>query len=200
MGYRHYFFEVNIADCYIVKHLEYSEFMEYCKEKWPKSYECYEYDDGEVEEYLNFHEILDQKCIFEFGKLYWDDTAERIYACGQPLFDKEETQRYFQDYEPYMMSKEGILTAIEIYKAKVINYYKSLLVDDKDYKALTSSGKMKEHVDDMLFWWEKMHVLDLDENRETISGSWKFEHQIFELVRLYKSIDWKEKCLLFYGY
>ena len=24
--------------------------------------------------------------------------------------------------------------------------------------------------------------------------------QIFELVRLYKSIDWEKKCLLFYGY
>ena len=98
------------------------------------------------------------------------------------------------------MGKEGLLEAIKIYKAKVINYYKSLLVDDKDYKALTSSEKMKEHVDDILFWWEKMHVLDLDESHETISGSWKFEHQIFELVRLYKSINWEEKCLLFYGY
>ena len=195
MGYRHYFYEVNIADCYIVKPLEYSELMEYCKERYPKSV-----DDDPDENYIDIHEILDQKRIFEFGKLYWDDTVEKIQACGQPLFDIEATQKAFGHYNPYMMGKEGLLTAIKIYKEKVINYYKSLLVDDKDYKALTSPAKLRAYVEDMLDWWEKLGVLDLNEKHEQISDSWKYEHQIFELVRLYKSINWNEKRLLFYGY
>ena len=56
------------------------------------------------------------------------------------------------------------------------------------------------NVEDMLYWWEKLGVLDLNENHEQITDSWKYEHQLLELVRLYKSINWKEKCLLFYGY
>lgn len=195
MGYRHYFYEVNIADCYIVKPLEYSALMEYCKERYPKSV-----DDDPDENYIDIHEILNQKRIFEFGKLYWDDTVEKIQACGQPLFDIEATQKAFEHYNPYMMGKEGLLKAIEIYKGKIINYYKSLLVDDKDYRALTSPAKLRDYVEDMLDWWERFGVLDLNENHEQISDSWKFEHQIFELVRLYKSINWKEKCLLFYGW
>lgn len=194
MGYRHYFYEVNIADCFIVKDLTYEQLKEYCWDAYPKCRE--EIEDG----YLSMHDILNKKEVFEFGKLYWDDTAKRIYSKGVPLFDVEETQECFEDYRPYRMGKEGLLEAINIYKEKVINYYESLLVDEVDYEALTSSLKMENHVHDRLFWWQRMRVLDLDENRESISSSWVFEHQIFELVRLYKSIDWDKKCLLFYGW
>lgn len=196
MGYRHYFFEVNIADCFIVKDLTYEQLVEYCKEAYPK---CRE----ELEEfdYLSFHDILNKKEVFEFGKLYWDDTAERIYAKGVPLFDVEETQKAFSDYCPYRMGKEALLEAIRIYKEKIISYYESLLVDGTEFNPnYTSVDKLKFHAEDKLKRWKLFGVLDLNEENERISESWEFEHQIFELVRLYKSIDWDKKCLLFYGW
>ena len=148
--------------------------------------------------------------IYEFGKLYWDDTAVRIYSKGMPLFEKEEVQKCFYDYRPYVMGKDGMLEAIEIYKAKIVKYYKGLLVDgdtndfgyfyDIEPKDIKDIGTICHHISDMLYHWDRMGVVDIDMNHDQISNSWMFEHQIFELVRLYKSIDWESKCLLFYGW
>jgi hypothetical protein len=52
----------------------------------------------------------------------------------------------------------------------------------------------------MLMWWERLRAINLDPEDECITNSWLYEHQIFELVRLYKTIDWDNKCLLFYGW
>ena len=43
-------------------------------------------------------------------------------------------------------------------------------------------------------------LTDIPEESETILNSWLFEYQIFELVRLYKSIDWNKYTILFYGW
>lgn len=40
---------------------------------------------------------------------------------------------------------------------------------------------------------------DLDEGKERIISSWKYEYAIFELVRIYKSFDWKRQVMVYYG-
>lgn len=209
MGYRHYFYLVDIAECDAVKNMDYENLVEYAKTKHPDAYEVYGSDDY-AEEYLDFHKLLGQREIFEFGKLYYEDTDERIYSHGEHLFSNKGTQEYFADYLPYRMGKEAMREAIEIYKAKIINYYKDTLVDgavqvlpfgiEINRDDIKSIDKLIDHVKDEIMWWEKLGVIDMDEENERISKSWMYEHQIFELVRLYKSIDWDSKCLLFYGH
>ena len=48
-------------------------------------------------------------------------------------------------------------------------------------------------------WWKGLGVIDLDESHEWLSKSWQYEHNIFDLVRLYKSIDWDKYTLIFLG-
>ena len=209
MGYRHYFYTADIAECDAVENMTYEELKEHIKEKRPKAYEEEKYSDGSVEEYINIHEAFGQTEIFEFGKLYYDDTADRIYSHGKPLFSAKETQDYFLDYNPYRMGKDGLREAIEIYKEKIIRFYKGVLTDgavqilpfgiEINRDDIKSMDKIIDHVKDEILWWEKLGAIDLDEGNERISKSWLYEHQIFELVRLYKSIDWNTKCLLFYG-
>ena len=122
---------------------------------------------------------------------------------------KEETQKCFEDYCPYVMGKDAMLEAIDIYKAKIINYYKSLIVDG-DTKEFSyfydiepdeiKNVEVTRHITDILYHWDRMGVVNIDLDYDRISDSWMYEHQIFELVRLYKSIDWENKCLLFYGW
>lgn len=187
MGYRHYFFEVDKKDVEKVKDKTYDELMEIAKEYGT------EIEEEENWFYFNDDKFMNKSCIFEFGKLYWDDTAERIYSNGTPLFTIKDTQDAFSDYYPYAMGSDAMLEAIEIYKEKIINYYKGLL---EEY----TPEVLNRHVEDMLMWWEKLGAIDTNLERKRISSSWLYEHQIFELVRLYKSIDWDNKCLLFYGW
>lgn len=42
--------------------------------------------------------------------------------------------------------------------------------------------------------------IDLDENRERITGDWSYEYAIFELVRLYKVFDWENNELVLVGW
>lgn len=209
MGYRHYFYVANKIECEAVKDLSYNELLEYIKKKYPDSVEVEEYEGEDAETYINFHKMLGQEEIFEFGKLYWDDTAERICAKGYPLFANEDTRECFKYYDPYVMGSDGLAEAINIYKQKIINYYKDLLVDGAEVIApfgitfkrddIKSIDKVHDHIKDQLYWWQTNAVnTDLDDPR--LTKSWLYEHTIFELVRLYKTIDWEKKCLLFYGY
>lgn len=103
-----------------------------------------------------------------------------------------------------------MLEAIEIYKRKIIEGYKDLLVDGGkqfllggfsiERDDIRSIDKIRDFIHERLKWWERLGAIDLDETHESISDSWQYEHQIFELVRLYKSIDWETKTVLFYGW
>ena len=191
MGYRHYFFEVDKKDVEKVKDKTIKELLEIAKEYGAKVEE----DDGWF--YFNDDKFMNKKEIHEFGKLYWDNTAERIYSKGKPLFTIKETQDYLDDYMPYVMGSDGMLEAITIYREKVINYYKNLFKEDTPE---VLNERLARHVDDMLIEWERFCPVDLNLEHERISNSWLYEYQIFELVRLYKTIDWENKCLLFYGW
>jgi hypothetical protein len=202
MGYRHYFYTADLAECDHVENMDYNMLALYCKERFPGS--------SDDDTYIDIHEILGQREVFEFGKLYYDDTAERIYRRGRPLFSNKETQGEFSYYKPYRMGKEGMMEAIEIYKQKIISYYECLLVDGEvqvlplgieiPRNDIKSVDKLVKNAKDALMWWKEIGAIDLNENHEAIAKSWLYEHQIFELVRLYKTIDWDKKCLLFYGW
>lgn len=205
MGYRHYFYKVKKADVEAVKDMDMSALIEYAKECGAEVY------DEEESFHFNDDNFLNKTEIHEFGKLYWDDTAERIYSKGVPLFSKKEVQEQFCDYVPYVVGKDGVLEAIAIYQEKVIDYYKGLLKDGQDYSLplgltihkddVKSMDKLVEHIEDKL---RKILFLGLadtnEENKWKVTSSWEYEHSIFNLVHILKSIDWEQDTILFYGW
>lgn len=61
-----------------------------------------------------------------------------------------------------------------------------------------------EHVRSFGMEWGVKSFLDMlpyDLSRgEEVTTSWKYEYGIFELVRIYKSFDWKKNVMIYYGY
>lgn len=45
-----------------------------------------------------------------------------------------------------------------------------------------------------------MSSLDLREDTKCITTSWKYEYSLFELVRIWKTFDWKSNILILYGW
>ena len=43
-------------------------------------------------------------------------------------------------------------------------------------------------------------IINLDVNEIQITDSWKYEYNIFELVRIYKSFNWKKDLLIFHAW
>ena len=187
MGYRNYLYTIPKKNVNKVRKINLKELEE-------------QY--GDEEGYVNSNDVLkDMKCIFEYGKLYWDDTIERIHNTGEPLFLDEEVQEKFCDEDIYLVRKDALKVTIEIYENKIKKMYEELLnnenLSDEEIKA-----KYEEHIKDYNSWWRTnwRSVINLDENDGCICNSWLYEHQIFELVRLYKTIDFEEYDLIFLGY
>lgn len=64
----------------------------------------------------------------------------------------------------------------------------------------TALYKMIEHIRSMRFeWTPHLTPFNLEKGVE-ITTSWKYEYGIFELVRIYKSFDWKKNVMIYYGY
>ena len=205
MGYRHYFYLIDNNEVERVKNLNYEQLYDLAK-----NYYHSEFWEVDKDFYFNDEKFMNKKRIFEFGKLYWDDTADRIYSKGNPLFNNRKVQKQLSDYDPYVVGKDGLLEAIKIYNNKIIDYYESFIKGDVvnkiGYTAIDDIipnldlSVCAEHVVDYLRWWRGGRALDLDEESNSISNSWIYEHQIFELVRLFKSIDWENQTILFYGW
>ena len=187
MGYRNYLYTIPKKNVKEVRKLNLKEL----KEKY-----------GEEDGYVSSSEVLkDMKCIFEYGKLYWDDTVERIHNTGEQLFLDEEVQENFCDEDIYLVGKDALKVTIEIYENKIKEMYKKLL-DNTNLSDEEIKYKYEEHIKEYNSWWRTnwRNVINLDENDECICNSWLYEHQIFELVRLYKTIDFEEYDLIFLGY
>ena len=193
MGYRHYFYKVEKTQIEAVKAMSISELCEYAEKCGVEVCE----ENGEKYFYFNDEKFLNKKEIFEFGKLYFDDTADRIYSKGFPLFEKQEVQEYLSDYAPYVVGKDGLLEAIKIYEEKVLNHYKGLLSDDEELQ----KAKTLEYVKDKIRMLSAFPIANTDEkNKMKVTSSWEYEHSIFNLVHILKTVDWEKDTILFYGW
>ena len=195
MGYRHYFYKCKKADIARIREKTLAELEEYAKEK------------GEELSLLD-NSILPQEEVFAFGKLYYEDTYVQIYGTGVPLFSHKEVMERFSDFVPYEVGKQGLLKAIEIYRQKIKDYYEDILQDgatqilpfgiESPRPDITSADKIKEHIEEKLFWIK--YKVNLDEAKKTLTDSLQYEDTIFNLVFLLKTIDWEKETLLFYGW
>ena len=200
MGYRHYFVTAKRETLNKIKCLSIGDLTEYAK--------CI----GKYED--DYISILDGdfwggETVYELGKLYWDDTAERIYSTGVPAFDNGDTQECFADHEPYIVDKAGLIEAIKIYSEKTLCWYKDLFEDGKSYEIpfgltlkdddVKSPTKIKQFIDGRIKDWER-GVVNTNMEYDTVTSSWDYEYAVFQLAHLLHTIDWNKYTLLFYGW
>jgi len=183
VGYRHYLYKIKKKDVNKIKKLSLKELAD--------KYE-------EESDYIDFFKIIEKaQPVFEFGKLYWEDTAERIYATGKPLFDNKKVQDNFDDFCPYIVGKKALMVAINIYKDKIKTMYNTLLQQDEEKTIEDKYDALEKHIKDYQFWWDKCNILDLEDDSNKICQSWLYEHLIFELVHQLKIINFEEYDLIF---
>lgn len=145
--------------------------------------------------------------LYELGKLEYDfgetTDIEELYKHGNSLFKSLELNEEYFDYKPIVLEPSGILCAIEIYRNQIIKHYKRLANETEIYHK-SQLERLRNHVEDMLDEWDNQNFPDLRpydlSDSKNIISSWKYEYQIFELVRIYKEFDWEHYSLVFYGW
>ncbi len=145
--------------------------------------------------------------IYNFGSGY--NNANEMYKHGNSLFSSNELNEYFSEEHPIVLDKSGLLCAIEYYRNCVIKEMEEVLSEapPKHWDKGSHIDRLKTYVQDRLSdwtvykeWGETHNIYNLDSESDNIVSSWYFEYQIFELVRIYKTFDWENNCMLFYGW
>jgi hypothetical protein len=108
-----------------------------------------------------------------------------------PFFGKK-VERYDRD------NPTDFLNSVNVEYNYPNNKYKfdfSLITQEEQ----NSLWKIIDHVRSMRTEWTAITPYDLSRGDE-VTTSWKYEYVIFELVRIYKTFDWKKNVMIYYGY
>ena len=156
----------------------------------------------EAENYWPLYNLGEQ--LFDFGDGY--PNADEIYKHGDSLFNSEELKKEYFDNLPIVIDESAILCAIEWTRNTVADMYEDLCREKSTsrWNNQNQFDRLKVHVEHKASEWRNkdfpmLKPYDLTD-RDCIVSSWLYEYQIFELVRIYKTIDWEKDCILFYGW
>jgi hypothetical protein len=108
-----------------------------------------------------------------------------------PFFGKK-VERYDRD------NPTDFLNSVKVeynYPNNKYNFDFSLITQEEQ----NSLWKIIDHVRGMRTEWTAITPYDLSRGDE-VTTSWKYEYVIFELVRIYKTFDWKKNVMIYYGY
>ena len=211
MGYRQYFYEVDKQKIEGLRKCKTEEELyHFCL---ANGIECDKDDyDGEISYYCPLYHL--GKELFEFGKYYENESD--IYKHGDSLFTSNELNERYEDFGAIVCDEGAILCAIEWQKQHIIKMYENLVNNtfeetlerynypsDIDEKELHYQ-RLLRHCKDHLRWWKPEFgdytAINTNKEKDCLVSSWLYEHTIFDLVRIYKTFDWENKCLLFMGW
>lgn len=212
MGYRNYFFSVKKS---LIKELQECKNIEEVYELY-KRYGFLANMENISEEETYYYCPLRSlpKQIFEFGKYY--EAKENVSKKGAPLFINDNVAEYYKEEDAVYGGEEMILEAIDYLKNQIIKMYENLLNNtfNNEYEKIKYSKiedkkeahyqRLLLHVKDYLNWWKPEYgnysAVNLDKNSPSIVTSWLYEHEIFELVKVYKEYNPEEDYILFLGW
>lgn len=195
---------------------------EYNKIKKLSREEMYKLKGEDLEDgYVSPHDLVTG--LYEFGK-YCDFETNGL---TKPFFKNKDYQNYIEgDNEFYVVQEDFLQKVFENYTEKVKAYYsemvtpiwrneseflKSVKVDygsknrySFDFSKITLEEQtalyeMLNHIRNMSMEWTHLTPYNLNKDPE-ITTSWKYEYGIFELVRIYKTFDWKKNVMVYYGW
>lgn len=118
-------------------------------------------------------------------KKYYNDMMTPFFDKKDSILDHEKTTNFLNSIKTKYSSNDNSYT-----------FDFSLITEDEQ----TALFKIMEHIRTMRTEWTCLTPFDLDDGRDEITTSWKYEYGIFELVRIYKSFDWKKNVMIYYGY
>ena len=117
---------------------------------------------------------------------------------GMAVYDFGESLYEFGKYTDFEPPKKSLKT---FFKNKELNKY---FTEEHDFNIVTKDfleyiiESYKKRISD--YYNDMMNPFFGVENGNSITSSWKYEYAIFELVRIYKSFDWKRNVMIYYGY
>ena len=205
MSYRHRIYKVPkafVEEAYQCKNMDdfYEVYIKYCHKDVHIAQLKKELSDGGC--YPLFY--IGQE-LFDYGDR--SEVVNEMYPHSTPLFSSEELTNRYDHYKPAVMSDEGVVASIEWMKNLIVGIYEDLLREESNVcwkKSIDQFTRMKQHIASVLDTWKPEFgdytAYNLSKTTDEIVSSWLWEHQIWDLVRIYKTFDWNNYAMIFYGW
>ena len=205
MGYRNYFA--------IAEKEKVDEFLKLSEEdrvrfSWKKDLDKEEVDRFVKINYINsfvFKHEMNGEEIHECGKYFDGKTAEKIKEGSVDLSNDDEEINV-------KLKPEALLVCAEHYKQNTIKWWRNIITsmdmtDEEIKEDWKNYPESRPNIKERLEW----HVRELEgnyidildtkpEHKYRITTSCSYEYTMFELVHLYKTIDWNKYYLIWLGY
>lgn len=148
---------------------------------------------SEVKEYYEENDfyVVDKEFLAYLINVYKEKVTDYYNAMMLPFFGKRDT---IMDSEKPTTFLNSIKTIHNFPDHKYEFDFTKITPEEQ-----TALFKIIEHVRTFRTEWTILTPFNLDKG-DAITGSWKYEYAIFELVRIYKSFDWKKNVMIYYGY
>jgi len=216
MGYRNYIGYMPKREYNKIKSLTVQEVYDYYGLSIEEEDYKGVYDFGkelyEFGKYVDFK--LPEKSIKSFFKKketqdYWGEEND-FYVVTEEFLAyiidnyKEKIRKYYDDMTRpfYIREDSGYLKASDFLSSVKTNWNEEKC--EFDFTKITdkqqvSLFKVLEHIRSMWLEWHDRFSFDLEKGEE-ITTSWMYEYAIFELIRIYKSFNWRKNVMIYYGY
>ena len=200
MSYEYDIIIVKKSDIYNITNMGIQEFKDFLHSG---NKEIVDDDDDDCN-FLSMLESLNIERRYSFGQYY--EYANQIYESGHPFFNEKEMQDKFYEYDPFIIGKEEIAAAIEFYRKKVAEYYRTMFIPEEEYnKSLqdnsreqTQAEKISHNIKFKYIEWSKFYPYSLTGKSPVTSDT--IEYEVFALVDMYRNTDWENKCGIFFGH
>ena len=177
MGYREYFAVVNKEKTEAFRHLGPNYFMV----------------EDEDEEHRAFYQLVAEK----FGRReeFCIGGLDLDFSNAEHFFNSPESQEMCEHYNPRIATPDMLLQAIEAMRKFVLDYYQNIEFNGPEHAMACIVKKIET-------WSAPYRVTpyNLSPKTTNIVQVMQTEYEIFELVRIYKSIDWTKEYVIFYGW
>ena len=133
----------------------------------------------------------DQSEMMILEKEGFEELLKVIHEKNYKYYKKQEktTKTIVNLVENILSSKNKTIK-----KKDIENIIKKDFKDDYDF--YNSLNSLKNGINSMVWEWEK-DARPYSLEGESLTSSWKYEYAIFELLRIYKSIDWENNTLIY---
>jgi len=185
MGYRLYIGKMKSKVYEKIRFMDEKELMK----KFPETIEGI---DNDI--YCNFR-LLPLEPLFCFGKYY-------VLPCeAEPVFIQK--MNFEVDHDFKLISKDQFAQVIEERRTNIINIYLETLNEGPEECRKEIKTIINEFRNFILIGGKKIktavRAYNLDSNVK-ITDSYMWIFSIFELIHIYKTFDWKNNVMIFYGW
>lgn len=134
--------------------------------------------------------IFKFEIIFEFGS--YSDYDEYILKNSSSVFSNKEAKEKLAECYLRKISEKQFLNLIEKIRQNIGEYFDKLSSDER---------RIRKHIENKKTKWNESILVPYNLNKKTknIIDDDSLEYNIFELINIYKKIDFTKQTLLFIG-